>query len=409
MAQPANRRLVTEDELGDYLTSAEVSGEYATIDYVDGKVQEGDSRITMAPDRAGDRPGTFKPRLCLYEPLASSVDMGGIYDSVRSALNGDSHLRVSWAGHSIVAGKGATPGANDYVRLSTLRAAQQGIAYTGTTIAYNNVALDDRWTKDSAWIVDSASGPRIDNVQQHLLCRESGKSVTYRSVEPGTIVRIYTFSNGSALQYSIDGGTQQNITPAGGSSLQVTQVTGLSNTPHTVKVTSTTSATAFLLGISVTQTYRLEIANHGYSGAVCKDWSPTHRSSAFYNPYNNLVGMSPDVVVVQLGANEAIHSVGDLSADLSEVISALRSDVPNVIMVADPPVESSSVTTWFSDFYPVLYDIADAQKVPLLDFSSHWLSRAAASGAGLYDDQWHPNGAGYFDLSDIVGRSLLGL
>lgn len=368
--------------------------------------------VSLAPFVVGEREGQFFPENCVYlADAAAEALLEGVKSDIAGALSDARLTRMTVIGHSIPAGRGVTPGATNWPRLVQQRAGQYGHAFTGLVIGVNGVADDARLTHDAEWAQANNTGPRIDNMQQHLVCRTAGKSVTYRSTEPGRTVTLYTFSNGAAVDYSIDGGAVTGtVTPDTGSAshLQATVISGLADTVHTVTVTSKTTSASFLLGMSVTASTGLEVACHAFSGSICQDWLPEHRNGAFYNAYNNVIATSPDVVLIQLGANEAIHAIGDLRTDLTALVTSLKNDgVGNIVMVADPQIVSTSFTGWMTDFYPVLYDVADEQSIPLIDLTSHWLTRAAADGAGLYADQYHPNGAGHYDLHTLISQILL--
>lgn len=363
--------------------------------------------FTNAPVLAGPRTGRYSSSTRVYLP--DGADLGPMRRRIRKALDGTNTYRLVGAGHSMIAGQGGTPGIVDTIRLIQQRASQAGQAVTGMVTAINNTTQDARVTFAPEWTTTGA--PRVDNMQLHRRCAVASKAFSYVADTPGTIVDIYTFANGSALTYSINGGAPVTITPAGTNTIQVTTVTGLANAKHTVTVTSTTTATAYLLGIAVRNTTGLEVANFGYSGSIAADWVPLALVSAnrFYNGFTNIINYSADGVIIQLGANELIWSLGaaSLGTNLGLLIAGLQSAGKDVVLVVDPPVYSDAQPTWFQDFYPVLYNVADTYKVPLIDLSAHWINRTIGAARGLYSDQWHPNVAGYYDLHSVVSNALL--
>lgn len=363
---------------------------------------------TTAPAAAGTRTGKYSPSHRLYIP--NGADLGPTRRRIKEALAKATELRLAWIGHSIVAGQGATPGTLDNVRLLGHRAAQSGAATPGLVTAVNNTTVDARVTFDPEW---TYSGTPDLSMQLHRRCNVAGKSYTTAFTHAGTEVEILTFGNGTALTYSIDGGAPVTITPSGSSTIQKTSVTGLANTKHTVTVTTTTSAGyAYLLGIALYQAKGLQVANFGYSGSFSLNWTPNAigGSDIFYSPYRDVVtGWKADVVVVEIGANELIHDKGAaaLATNLQTVVSSLKAAGADVVLVVDPPIYSATKTTWMAEFYPVLYNVADANKVPLVDFTAHWINRDVGAALDFYADQWHPSAKGYFDLNAVVSRALL--
>lgn len=362
---------------------------------------------TNAPAAAGTHTGRYSTNYRLYLP--PGADIGPTRRKIAQALAGTNTYRLAFMGHSIIAGQGGTPGIIDDPRLFQQRAAQAGKAVPGMVTAFNNTTRDARVTVDPAWT--NTGAPR-DNMQLHMSTTTAGKSITWAFDHAGTVVDVFTFGNGSAVTYSIDGAAAVTITPSGSAAVQTTTVSGLANTTHTVTVTSTTTTAAYVLGVALRNTTGLEVANLGYSGSIANDWRPLALGggATFYNGYNNVVtNWKADGVVIELGANEIIWDVGSasLSTNLGLIIAALQAAGKDVVLVADPPVYSSTKTTWFTDFYPTLYTVADTYKVPLIDLSAHWISKPIGDARGLYFDQWHPNNAGYFDLHSVFTKALL--
>lgn len=363
--------------------------------------------FTNAPAAAGTRTGRYSTTHRMYLP--KGADIGPMRRKIAQALAGTNTYRLAGMGHSIVAGQGGTPGVIDDMRLLQLRAAQAGKATPGIVTAYNNTTRDARVTVDPEWYV--TGGPR-DNMQLHLSCVTVGKSFTVAFDHAGTTVDVFTFGNGSAVTYSVDGAAPVTITPSGASALQTTTITGLANTTHTVTVTSTSTTVAYILGVALHNATGLEVGNFGYSGSIANDWRPTGSGTGatFYNGYSDaVVGWKADGVVIELGANEIIWSVGSasLADNLGLILEGLQALGKDVVLTVDPPVYSATRTNWFSTFYPVLYDVADTYKVPLLDLSAHWINRTIGDARGLYADQWHPNNEGYFDLHSVFAKALL--
>ena len=394
------RKYASGDSPNGYWEGAAVTSVSA---FVDTTPVEG-GPFAAAPGWANRNTG-FNRSKCLYVPEGG--DIGPMRRRIAAALarSGNSKYKLAWAGHSIVAGQGGTPGVIDNPKLLMQRAFQAGPASSGLVTAYNNTTRDARVSYSSGFEV--AGNPR-GNMQLHVRTRTAGETYTYTSNTAGTVVEIYTFGNSASMQYSIDGGPAVEIVPSGANAGQITRVTGLSNTTHTVTINSTVTGTyIYILGIAVTYAIGLEVSNLGYSGSIASDWvSGAYFFDGFHIMDNVL---KPDGVVIQLGANELIHSVGvtSLVDGLTSIISGLKSSGRDVVMVVDPPIEDATKTTWLSAYVPALYGVADATATPLVDFTSKWMTRSLADMRGFYADQWHPNNDGYWDLHEVMVEVLL--
>lgn len=355
-----------------------------------------------APMAAKERTGKFYRNYQLYIP--AGADLGPMRRRISHALTGKSLYSFAWAGHSIVAGQGGTPGVVDNVRLLERRAEQAGKASCGIVYAQNGTTQDARITMSSGWV--KLGSPR-GNMQSHVGASVPGETYTHVSNNNGTVVEIYTFGNSSPMTYSIDGGAAVTITPSGASAGQITRVTGLADTTHTVVITTTSTTTAYVLGVSVTYPTGLRVANLGYSGSIAYDWSP---GGSFFSGYRNIdETLKPDGVALQIVANHLIHGVGTASliSDLTASINAHKAAGRDVILVMDPPIEDATRTTWYSAYMPAIYQIADATGTPLVDFTALWVNRSLADMQGFYFDQWHPDDLGYLDLHWLMANVLL--
>lgn len=355
-----------------------------------------------APSCAGARAGGYNQDKRLYVPTAG--DLGPMRRRIAKALRGEDSYHLAWIGHSIVAGQGGTPGVADNVKWLLNRAMQAGKTSAGVVYAYNNTTRDARVSYTAGF---TAKGSPQGNMQSHVGATTVGQTYTHASDTPGTVVEIYTYGNSGPMSYSIDGAAPVTITPSGQAAGQLTRITGLADTKHTVVIATLSTTASYVLGVAVSYPTGFRASNFGYSGCIAEDWQP---GGIFYSGYKNVVDfIKPDGVVIELGANELIHSVGvnSLVANLKNVIPYFQFWGMDVLLIVDPPVESATRTTWESVFRPALYDVADAMGVPMVDFSSHWVNRDLAVRRNLYADQWHPNDAGYFDLHNLVPDVLL--
>lgn len=355
-----------------------------------------------APSCVGPRAGGYNQAKRFYVPSAG--DLSPMRNRIAKAVRGEDSYHLAWIGHSIVAGQGGTPGVSDNVKWLVQRAMQAGKASAGVVYAHNNTTRDARVSYSAGF---TAKGSPQGNMQSHVGATTVGQTYTHTSDTPGTVVEIYTYGNSGPMSFSIDGSVPVTITPTGVAAGQLTRITGLTDAKHTVVIATLSTTASYVLGVAVSYPTGFRASNFGYSGCIAEDWQP---GGIFYSGYKNVVNfVKPDGVLIELGANELIHSVG-----VNSLVNNLKNLIPyfqfwgmDVLMVVDPPVESATRTTWDTVFRPALYDVADAMGVPLVDYSSHWVNRDLAVRRDLYADQWHPNDAGYFDLHNLVPEVLL--
>lgn len=367
----------------------------------------GPSDITLA---RGDG-AYWDPRHSTYVPPGAShalrktrAKMGGVAAGVANA-----RAKIAIMGHSHVSGYGSTVGSNDLavcLRKILNRRYPMG---SGLVTAFNNNGgdsanpqSDSRWNLSANWKYAGGTWGSGD-IQLHMRCQTSGTPATFTSDVAGTIVEIYTFGNGSAVTYAIDSGSNINITPNGTMGVQVTTVTGQTNATHTVRVNSTSSSSAFLLGVSVRPAIALEVSAFGFYGSEASDWLP---STQWYDGYKDVVSYAPDLVIIQLDANEAIHgkTPETLRSNLQTIVTALKAVADVAIVTSAAP--NVTAETW-TTFRQAVYQVATDSQIPLVDFRDRLGSNVTATANGIMYDPNHPNGAGYMD-SALALSALLG-
>ncbi len=128
----------------------------------------------------------------------------------------------------------------------------------------------------------------------------------------GTSIRMFNIS-GSAprapFTYSIDGGPPVNvIVPTGTTAIQETEVTGLSNTDHTVVITwnGVPGDTLSFVGVSAYNSTGVVVDNLGRAGSLAANWSV---ASALGPAYNGGPSYPGDLVITGFGPNDAASSV----------------------------------------------------------------------------------------------------
>jgi hypothetical protein len=400
-------------------------GETSTVDTAVSKATGGTSTGTSAgtPPPADVAPranGTYDGKRNLYLPTGYSLRrIQAAIAGVAAGQTPTSRAKIAWVGHSEVAGFGGTPGVNDApVTLRKLLAARYPMG-TGLVTAYNNnggtgTPTDARWAFDAGWVYAGGSYG-FGNIQLHRRSTATGNNATFTSDILSTNVDIWTFGNTTALTYTVRDNTGATIstgtiTPNAATATLVQALTGLVNA-KTVVVTSTAAGAAFILGVNVRPASAVEVSGFGFWGAEASDFIPAQ----WFNPYQDVISYAPNLAIVQLDVNEAVHAktTTALQTNLSTIVAGLQAAGSDVALVAScqptgvPTGGSTALTAaaW-STFRNAVYNVADTYKTPLIDITDRFGPYATANANGMMYDVNHPNGAGYTDTALAVFHAL---
>lgn len=353
------------------------------------------SRVPAAP-LAGLR-GVYDPRRSVYN--LKPAHLRRTRAKLAGAVAGTALCRVGCAGDSITAGEKAAPYATNAwpVRMRDIFAAS-GVPIAGTGLIPAQSAqsgFDARWSYGAGWA--NFSGAPTSFLRQ---CSTPGSTATLTGDRPGTVVEVQ-YSNGSGpFTVAIDGAAPVTVTPTGGTSLGIYTVTGLADTNHTVVVTVGATGTTYLVGAGVRRTTGLLVTNAGLGGATAGAWSTTEpfRAGPALRSY------SPDLVTFSLMTNDANQSVAPATykSNMQTAITAFKA-ASDVLLIAAIPGNGLAL----DPYRAALYELADSNDLPLLDFFDRWGSYDSANGLGLMFDSLHPNATGYADLGRAVASALL--
>lgn len=365
---------------------------------------------TYAQPRAG---ALWDPQHSVYNN--NSAAGHAIRAAMAKAFTGASRCRVAGIGHSEMAGSlSGGVGVYDWPTQLRNRLAANGCPVgTGTVCLANNIGGDTRYSAISANWTDAGA---ISGFPFYS-CTTNASSLTFTSDIPGTVVDITTFSNTASFQITIDGGSPQTVTGAGGTVVQISSFTGLVNTIHTVVVTTTSSSATYLVGVGVHSGVGFEMSNMAIGASTAALWLPTEGSSFFGNPYNVAVGAAggtPSFAFIQLDVNEAATGVSPATylANMQAIMTALTSaSIPFAIIASTSCVPGGgayatiSQATW-NAILAVEYQLADQYDVPLFDTTDRFVNWATANADGLMGDQIHPDGLGYAMMANGISPMI---
>ena len=383
-------------------------------------------RAKNLPAGITDRPGSFNTTTKVYTPDsfvgsgASSALEGSKSGNQLSGIIGAggrdlvTASQIIYMGDSEVVGTGAVVGTQDASAqaMAQLRTAGYSMG-DGIIICYDNnkdaglTNRDSRLAMTGTWTVSGikANAATLD-YQYHVASKVSGSTLTFNFNQPTTRIDLYVFGNTAPFSYQVDTGTVNTYTPSGASQVEVLSISSLTSAVHTLKVTTTSTATVYVLGARGYTAYSSEISKIGFWGA----FSPAGLPRTWWSSHELLATIKPDVVILQYGTNEALkggYTIAQYKGLMLGAIQALRKRIPGVSVYLmssfQPNVTDAVWTTWRN----AQYDIADSAGIRLGDCVAKVGNRTTATAAGLYSDATHPNAAGYAKQGELVKDMLL--
>lgn len=362
----------------------------------------------VAPDANGniDAGPPFDSRLGLYN-WSRSRDRESL-SRVVAAMDGMKEAHVAVLGSSTVAGMGDTGGLGWVVRLRDVIAARGGVlAGTGWVFWGNAIASGD------TRVTRSGTGAALVANRLRASLTGVGTWAQFNADRPGTQVDITYLNNGGPFSYSIDGAAPVTVTTSGSQTYGTVTVTGLTNATHTVRVAATSTAPAAVIGVRVTNPAAngLTVTRAGISGSKASDWA---NGSVVGLPIRDVTALSPQVVVISVGINDATAGATPAAVKTSflSIVQQLRDAGALPIINVMPHAQPFSITAAQWDAYvSALYEVADTAGVALVDMNYRWGDWNTAEKSGLFgspSDLAHPGPAGHADHARVMADVLIG-
>jgi hypothetical protein len=213
--------------------------------------------------------------------------------------------------------------------------------------------------------------------------------------EAHTGIRIYAESvSGATITVTIDGAASSWVIPAGTGWVE-RRVTGLANTTHVVKVES--AGDFDVLGVTPEYpTPRLRITRAGRSSSTAAQWNATTVDGLWASTVSG-AATKPDALIVGLGTNDPAN----VAAITATYARAAALGVP-VLCVSPGGLGGLAAYATYDAAKDAIYDAADANGFPLIDFEQVVGDYSAANSAGLMGDTVHENAQGYVLESEAV-------
>lgn len=349
-------------------------------------------RVPAAP--VSGRNGIYDSRLGIYNFKPSQFRRW--HAAVARAQAGLGYAKWAPVGDSLTAAQSAVFATQAYSAvISRLFAPGLGLPFAGGPVGatQRTSGVDARWNPEAGW---TSAGLNAQITQNST----AGRKNTYTSDHAGTIVDLFYFNTSAAFTYKIDGGSALSVTPTGAQTVGTITVTGLLDTTHTVEVTVPASGTVFLIGAAVRKATGLQVWNAGLGGNTAVNWA----NATAFAPLQVVKPWLPNLATVMLGTNDANQSVSaaDYKTAMLAIVDSLL-PATDVLLFTPPPASGLDL----APYRQVLYEVAEARDLPLLDLLDRFGSWATANANGQVTDPLHLNAIGYGNIARAVQPIIL--
>jgi len=227
----------------------------------------------------------------------------------------------------------------------------------------------------------------------------SVKSATLTTTAPHTGARIYAqAAAGATVTVTVDGSASSWTVPAA-TGWSARTITGLANTTHAIKVESTSDFD--VLGVALDYpTPRLKITRAGRASSSAANWNATTADSLWTSAVSG-GATTPAALVINLGTNDPSNAAA-LAATYAR---AAALGIP-VLAVGPGGLGGFAAYSTYDAARAAIYDAADANGFPLLDFEAVVGDYTAANGSALMGDTVHENANGYALEAAAVARLI---
>lgn len=368
----------------------------------------GDKRYALnnAPSTAGVRTKRFDPSRSAYNFHASNTQkLRAAVASARAGAALTDHLCI---GDSKTQGytSGGTGALTAWPRTLSDCLATMGVPTTGGAATPDGPLgfgqTDARWSFGSGWTTD-ATGAYAKNSTQ-------GSAITFVSDRVGTVVEIYYLDSSPNFQYQIDGGSVVPITTASTGNTIKIQVTGLTNTTHTVTAQSTAAGSFAIAEILVRETYGMQFHNMGVGGFFTSSWNTgLTKPDKLYQC--SVLAPTAQTAWIALGINDAGSSVSaaTMSTNLTGIINTLQafSSVPDIFLIVES--YGNTPSTW-TPYIPSLYALADSFDIPLIDLFDYYGAQPTPINNGIINgtDDLHETVTGHMATGQLLASIITG-
>lgn len=219
---------------------------------------------------------------------------------------------------------------------------------------------------------------------------------------------VYCRNYGGTWRYRVDGGSWTAVTDTSDGALKRVQITGLSDTTHTIDVDTTGNTGRVVLagfyanrdGVGGVQISR--IGDGGSTSATWQNYLPATTVVLGHEP--------PDLIITVLGTNDARNAAITTSVYLqymTNLLAAARSNLSDTDCIhIIGPQNNFSVERPTTDYRDALWQQRDTLKSEYLSLSEYFGTWAQANALALWADDVHPSETGSRMISDLINDNF---
>jgi lysophospholipase L1-like esterase len=356
--------------------------------------------------------GIYDPRRHTYNVHATSLL--NWHTALARARTGGTSARIHCVGDSTTKGYGGgDTQTNSYpIRLKTLLTQASGLtaADAGLLLNDNTSSGDSRYTSmPTGWSFSTSAGYTFS--VQGLTTAAGPLVITLPGLEslrvwyaknPGTGSTVVTVNDGTAHA--------QTINTAATAGVGFVEWTGLTPGSQSVSFAVPTVANVFIIAIETfSPTGKIMILNEGQPGAGSADLVTTTPAYGKQPTLLNVGATKPDLIILDMLINDWNNNIAPAGCQtaMQSFITAAKSATQDLLLVVPvPPQETAHTYTW-SQFVAVVYALADANNLPLIDMTARWVDYPTANTKGLRFDNLHPNAMGYADKAQAIANVVV--
>lgn len=236
-------------------------------------------------------------------------------------------------------------------------------------------------------------------------------SLSFTPTEAFDTIDIYDNANEAFADYTVnvDGGaTLATVTASGESRIRKTTVT-CDRATHTINIQATGTGKNFiLLAVATSDSTASSVLVHsaGASGIQAVQAAASTGSTSYAA---GIAAIAPDLTILNLGTNDWINGISASAFDsaMRSLITAAQTTGDVLLIV--PPYSNPSVTALANQdaISNQIRALADSLSLPYIDQQAFIGAYAAANAEGMYFDDTHESGAGYYDQTVRLAGALL--
>ena len=243
-------------------------------------------------------------------------------------------------------------------------------------------------------------------------------AVTWNNVPMSTFSIVYLgYTNGGTINICTNGGVLATVnTVAASNRLMATNFTVPFMNYASLTVSNLTG-TNTIFGADIRNTNAgVRIYNHGHSGAAALSWNTNAQFGDASLIARLMTNENPGLVIVALGANDAMRygagGLAGLATNLNGIVSKVRTAVPNSDLVLFSPtwISNDVNAVTFDQIQPVVRGVASSNLCGYLSLYDRLptLTNNYFTYQSLHFDTYHYTDAGYRVYADEVSRYFLG-